>query len=414
MKEDNKDIKGSIIKEALIEYNSIMEAANITAKNELAVKYKEEFNNFLNEEIKKLDKNNKPVEATKINESEMKQNDKVIKEDMDNNNNQNVEDVNVDDFPVEEVEETGNEESKPEENDFNFNIDDIEKEIDGLENTQPEEIPAETPEMELPAEENNNNDTIHNKLLILQGEIAKIIEELKEGDVEQVQVQAAVPAENKEGEQPNGENEKEVDEIYTQSLSGNKKAGSDTMPRPEYFPSKENKLRIGMRNEMAESFNKKFTSLLNENKKNVKELNLTKKEITKTKNLNEGYKTVLEKYRIQLQEMAVFNTNLANVNNLLINEELSLSSEDKVKIIEEFKKAKSITESETKYSEMLTEMKQTKKSITEKLEDKLSVSIQPSSKNILDESIEKNKKSNNSGLDKIMKHIAYIERKDKK
>jgi hypothetical protein len=63
---------------------------------------------------------------------------------------------------------------------------------------------------------------------------------------------------------------------------------------------------------------------------------------------------------------------------------------------------------------MLTEMKQTKKSISESLEDKLSVSIQPSSKNILDESINKNKKTSNSGLDKILKNMAYIERNDKK
>ena len=259
--------------------------------------------------------------------------------------------------------------------------------------------------------EENKEAKAYDKLLELQNEIAKIIEELKEGDQEQTQ--DAVPAENKEGEQPNGENE--VDEIYTQSLSGNKRADSATMPRPEYFPTKENKLRIALRNEMAESFNKKFTSLLNENKKSVKELNLVKKEITKAKNLNEGYKIALEKYRNQLQEMATFNTNLANVNNLLMTEELSLTPEDKIKIINEFKKVKSITESETKYSEILTEMKQVKKSISETLEEKLSVSIQPSSKNILEESIGKNnKKSNDDGLSKIFKNIKYIERNDKK
>jgi hypothetical protein len=337
MKEENKDIKNSIVKEALLEYNQIMEAANITAKNELAIKYKEEFDKLLKEG---LNIKNKLVESTEINESEMKQDNKIIKEDMDNNQ-KNVDDVNVDDFPIEEVEETKPEEE--EENNFNFNIDDIEKEIGDLENTQSQELPAE----ELPAEENKEVKA-YDKLLELQNEIAKIIEELKEGDQEQTQ--DAVPAENKEGEQPKDENE--VDEIYTQSLSGNKRADSATMPRPEYFPPKENKLRIALRNEMAESFNKKFTSLLNENKKSVKELNLTKKEITKAKNLNEGYKTALEKYRTQLQEMAIFNTNLANVNNLFLNEELSLNSEDKIKIINEFKKVKSITESETKYSEI--------------------------------------------------------------
>jgi hypothetical protein len=59
-------------------------------------------------------------------------------------------------------------------------------------------------------------------------------------------------------------------------------------------------------------------------------------------------------------------------------------------------------------------MKQLKQSISETLENKLSVSIQPSSKNILDESVKNNKNSNNSGLDKILKNMAYIERNDKK
>ena len=142
MKDENKDIKNSIVKEALIEYNQIMEAANITAKNELAVKYKEDFDKFINEELNNLNNKNKIVESTKINESEMKQDTKVIKEDM-NEHQADANNVNVDDFPIEEVEDT---ETKPEEeNNFNFNIDDIEKEIGDLENTQQsqEELPAE-------------------------------------------------------------------------------------------------------------------------------------------------------------------------------------------------------------------------------------------------------------------------------
>ena len=53
--------------------------------------------------------------------------------------------------------------------------------------------------------------------------------------------------------------------------------------------------------------------------------------------LVEQYKAAIEKYRDQLKEMATFNTNLAHVNNLLVNEGLALTQEDKIKIINEFK-----------------------------------------------------------------------------
>ena len=51
--------------------------------------------------------------------------------------------------------------------------------------------------------------------------------------------------------------------------------------------------------------------------------------------------------------MAIFNTNLAHVNNLLVNESLALTQDDKIKIINEFKKVDSIAESQKKYKTFL-------------------------------------------------------------
>jgi protein subunit release factor A len=101
--------------------------------------------------------------------------------------------------------------------------------------------------------------------------------------------------------------------------------------------------------------------------------------------LVEGYKSAIDKCRIQLKEMAVFNTNLAHVNNLLVNEELALTQDDKIKIINEFKKVNSITESQNRYKALISEMKEGKKTISESIERKAAASIQPSSKQKLDE-----------------------------
>ena len=152
---------------------------------------------------------------------------------------------------------------------------------------------------------------------------------------------------------------------------------------------------------------KKIGALIQENKSLTKKLNEVKKLIP----LTEQYKVALDKYRNQLKEMAVFNTNLAHVNNLLVNEELALTQDDKIKIINEFKKVDSIADSQKKYKSVLTEMKESKKTLTESVEAKVSVSIQPSSKQKLDEVTAY---KDDAHINKMKKLIEYVERRDKK
>jgi hypothetical protein len=99
--------------------------------------------------------------------------------------------------------------------------------------------------------------------------------------------------------------------------------------------------------------------------------------------------------------MATFNTNLAHVNNLLVNESLALTQEDKIKIINEFKKVNSIAESQNKYKAILSEMKDSRKTLTESIENKVSASIQPSSMQKLDEVVEKTAYENNEHINRM-------------
>ncbi|HUU88817.1 MAG TPA: hypothetical protein VMX17_13850 [Candidatus Glassbacteria bacterium] len=159
---------------------------------------------------------------------------------------------------------------------------------------------------------------------------------------------------------------------------------------------------------------KKIGSLIEENKKLTKKLNETKKFKESVSTLVEQYKGALEKYRNQLKEMAVFNTNLAHVNNLLVNESLALTQDDKIKIINEFKKVESIAESQKRYKSFLTEMKESKKTLTESIEGKVSASIQPSSKQKLDEVVEKTAYANDKHIQKMRNLIEYVENRGKK
>jgi len=127
---------------------------------------------------------------------------------------------------------------------------------------------------------------------------------------------------------------------------------------------------------------KRMTSLIEENKKMTKKLNESKAAQKKQESLlkeQAKIKNTLVKYRDQLSEMAIFNTNLFGVNRILVNEELALTSEDKKAIVDRFKNVKSIKESENTYKTVLNEMQNAKKTITESVEEKVTDSIDKSS-----------------------------------
>ena len=198
----------------------------------------------------------------------------------------------------------------------------------------------------------------------------------------------------------------EIDETLGMSYP-NKRATTGNIPDKEY-QTQGNVQR--MRFSMRES-ERRINGLINENKKLTKKLNENKKYKQTVSKLLEQYKTALEKYRNQLKEMATFNTNLAHVNNLLVNENLALTQNDKINIINNFKKIDNIAESQKKYNELLVEMQKKPNTLTESIETKVSASIQSSSKQKLDEVVEKTAYENNQHIEKIKKLINYGSKK---
>lgn len=153
--------------------------------------------------------------------------------------------------------------------------------------------------------------------------------------------------------------------------------------------------------------NKKLAGLMEENKKLTRKLNEMKKEKEANNKLMESHRDILNKYRNQLKEMAVFNTNLANVNSILVNESLNLTHEEKVKVINEFKKVNSINESQEKYKTLVREITNTKKSITESVEKFVSTSIQPSASEKINEAIETTVYSKDNSIQRMKRLIEY-------
>lgn len=207
----------------------------------------------------------------------------------------------------------------------------------------------------------------------------------------------------------NDDDKDDVDESHGVGLSQQKGVSGDQLPRPEYANYKKNKVRYALQ---KENWEKKMKGFIEENKKLTKKVNDLNESKAKANGLINEYSEVLKKYRTQLTEMAIFNTNLAHTNNLLVNEELSLNNNDKTDIINQFKNVSDINESEKLYNSLLENYKSNKVNISENIESKLTENITASSKNKLDEQIkEKTAYGSNKHIDKIKKTFKYIESK---
>lgn len=502
------DKKTSVIKEALVEFNEIQEAAIANAKKNLAETYPKKFNDLLKEELnknkktkesyKKLDESKESekkddVETNKeknVMEKQKKETEKVVKEeagkdgvftekpktpdmvkeerdkdfmgDVENDTPNKADGKTEDGDAYEEKittkkETLANKTSIKEEFDMTdldqnavgtaleeaddddevITMDEIESEIQGMDNLE-EEISdmngLPRPELQKRGSAQGQEGDAYTKLVKMREQIDEMISGIDEQknhggagankvnvggptqamideeDITDADVEAVLGASAMEEQEAVAEevvNEEEVDEHlqHTQTHGNARTVGSQN--NTNY--GKEERLRDAMK----ENENKKISSLINENKSLTKKLNETKKYKQSVTTLVEQYKSALEKYRNQLKEMATFNTNLAHVNNLLVNESLALTQEDKIKIINEFKKVDTIAESQEKYKNFLSEMKESKPTLTESIEGKVSASVAPSSKQSLEEAKEVTAYADDQHINKMKKLIEYVENRGK-
>lgn len=478
--------KKSVLSEAIVEFNELMEAAKSKAKEQMASELPDKFNKILNEHLEKLDKmkNNIQEKKDKINESkadktftkepkdkkevgktntkEVKKDDEEVDSTLDDTFNkepkkgkkvnESVEDdIDLTDFSMEELQEVFD--GADDDDDFDVEGD----ELDVGKDFELDDIEAELAKMGDMSEEfevDENVDDPYTKLKKLQEEMNAIIDSFNKetGDIveeadpmiqEFDEKMSGIYGEDYKGvlgadydklldlykNQDNGEAkhfddedvieismdeeedfdfEDEIEEAHGVSLSNNKLAGSHVQPRPEYAQYKKDKLRYALQ---KEQFEKRINSLVTENKKNKIEFKKLKNKTSETEKLMEGYRDVIGKYRQQLTEMVVFNTNLSHVNNLLINEDFNLTNEEKKQIVEKFKPVQSIDESEQIYNEIINEKKEVDGKLISESINKNNIIGKPSKEN-LGETVEKSTYKNDDHLDKIKRVMKYVEKQN--
>jgi hypothetical protein len=107
------------------------------------------------------------------------------------------------------------------------------------------------------------------------------------------------------------------------------------------------------------------------------------KEYTELKSKNEEYKKALNVFKDKLNEVALFNTNLAYVNRIFT--EHSTTKKEKMDILKRFDNAESIKESKNIYKTIKTEL-DNKKPINESVDKKVNKTIESSKSQNLNES----------------------------
>jgi len=516
-----KENTKSVLEEAVLEMQSILEAADKNAKNKIAKELPEKFEKLLSEEINKL-KNKESVNESAKDEKDEEPHDEGKKEDTDDKEESQKDEMNEMDMremSIEEVEEAY-EDAGDEDLFETIDVDDIAAEIDEMENVQHEVEQMQTEE-ENPSDPYAKLKHLYEMMseMINEMDEAKMHEELHEKfDSHMKEMYGESYNENmgeekcnelyemykesykgkmdegkvNELEEMNNESEKMHEGVDPSSIaavaagiagifgagvgidqlmqyleksspkaaqalkslgsaasqSANKGAGTTgmgNMTEEEHDEehgeemdenqinthAAQRKVQGGknpnidvagkhredrMRPAMREGDEKKLKALMAENKKLSKQLVEVKSETSDLESTNETYKGVLAKYRNQLQEMAVLNTNIAHVNNLLIKEG-NLSIDEKKNIVNKFKSVESITESENVYKGLLSEMVNVKKETLdegiedESIESKFNDSIDPSSSKKITEQVVEKTALGKSHLDKIKSMMNYAVQK---
>tara|TARA_B100001778_G_C18579738_1_gene626852 strand:+ start:61 stop:1458 length:1398 start_codon:yes stop_codon:yes gene_type:complete len=169
----------------------------------------------------------------------------------------------------------------------------------------------------------------------------------------------------------------EEDEITEDKTQNNKQSGPYGGGRQRYSGAKAG-------TSYANESKKSRKPLSNRKPKNVERVSESKimKEYKELKSKNEEYKGALKVFKNKLNEVALFNTNLAYVNRLFT--EHSTTKTEKMQILRKFDDAESIKESKSIYKTVKGEL-DNKKPITESVESRVNKTVK-SSKSELNES----------------------------
>lgn len=397
----------NLLKDALAEYNAIKEEAIKVAKDRLAKTMPDVIENFLKEELEKSmhDMDESIIDGeggSMINQEEsmidtMKDTDTPVAEGEDHEDMEMEEEVSDNDEltaeaieealkELEDMEDMPEEEIDLDEHNMSFEVDFDEDSFEikniNADGEELEDVEFELEDMGMSDEDEMEDDSEEDMELEIVDDENEMEDESEE-DLEEDMDLEDIDLDSLEDE--------EVEESLSHVISHEnaKKAGSHNHVNHQ----KEKNLRPGVQ---AES-------------KLKGDLDKVLKENEELRQINLEFKDALNKYKKQLYEMAVFNANLSNVNNLFV--EHSTTVDEKKEILSKYKSVATIEESKKLYNEFvnkLNESKTSKKTIEEMVTDSRNGD---SGSQKLNESI--SQPSANEGIKAIKQMMNYIENKRK-
>lgn len=388
---EKKENKNSFLEEALLEARNIQKSAEINAKEILASTMKPEIERIVKEAIESEDK--KSIADDEVEESH-EQKSKVAEEKVEDNSTED-DDNNLDDDLGDPEQEIVDDETKS----------------DDLEGSGVDQIDlTSSPDNELVKvfKKMNGEDQIE---ITKDGDSVN----LKDGDAEyHIQLNESEKKKDKLNEEgicecpdPNEtstdmENNNNDEMIYEIELDDEEKQLNEPVQEEEEVEETFNVTHAEGKNVTSkpQNFNvrhrpgdNRYESLYQEsvekNKQLVKKFNSLRSKAVKilsenkeSKNKEKQYKSALIDLRGKLNDIAVFNSNLAHVNRVLT--EQSTTKQEKISIIQRFDKVKSINESKSLYKTIVGELK--KEPIKESVEKKITKTSESGASKQLNES----------------------------
>lgn len=402
----------NLLKDALAEYNAIKEEAIKVAKDRLAKTMPDVIENFLKEEMEKAMMDEAGIIST----------DETMIDDQESSVMETMKDVNS---PVAEGEDHDDEDHMEENMEIEEEMSDLD---DDLTAEAIEEALKELEEMDMNMEEeldehdisfevDFDEDSFEIKNINADGEELEDVEfELEdmgmsdedemEDDSEEDMELEIVDDENEMEDESEEDLEEDMDleDIDLDSLED-----EEVEESLSHVISHENAKKAGSHNHVNHQKEKNLRPGVQAESKLKGDLDKVLKENEELRQINLEFKDALNKYKKQLYEMAVFNANLSNVNNLFV--EHSTTVDEKKEILSKYKSVATIEESKKLYNEFvnkLNESKTSKKTIEEMVTDSRNGD---SGSQKLNESI--SQPSANDGIKAIKKMMNYIENKRK-
>lgn len=452
----------TVIEEAVLDYENVLKEAKELAKEELASSMPEKFENLIEQHLNKnklseSDDTKEPIMADEkkesVEESSVEDKNEEVSEKIDMTNasvneiEEEYDNMNLDEIELvrdglesfgDQSQSAGNGNGNGDDiqmGDIKGEIDSMSEMIDGLDGMEDKNV-AENAKSDPYTELKNMHEKMSKMLENMEAEQtdfklketfrSKMSEMWGEGYEEKIGVdecgkmyetwkkhnmnEVDAPA-DEAGAVP----KPDVEESHGVSLSHNKHTGQESQPRLDTGKGyAKDKVRLALQKE-SEDKTKRITALLKEQKETTKKLNEFKKAKTELVGINEGFKKSLNEMKTQMKKMAVFNTNIAHVNNLLVNEDLALTKDEKVYIINKFKPVATITESKATFETLVEEFKTSKTKVNEAVEKKITESVAgESSANRLDSTIVEKTAYVNEHINKIKNIMNYVDNKGKR